>query len=162
MNLSLRLAPFALGVGLLGMLALPAAAQDANCTNFWVNPNTGETECFGSNLPVTGETSTPANSNPAPAPANPAQGQAAPASGLQGTGAGAGGNFTQSFVGACSRMDVPGISKDKQRSFCGCAATEAQKLPADQLLKFAGMSFEQLQNEPILVNIATACMSHLL
>ncbi len=25
---------------------LPILAQEANCSNYWINPNTGETECF--------------------------------------------------------------------------------------------------------------------
>ena len=167
MKLFFHLAPLALGISVLSSLpSASATAQETNCTNFWVNPNTGETECLGSNLPVTGETNAPANSSAAPSRSNPAQQQANPASGpsqgLQGTGSGTSSNFTQSFVGACSRMDVPGIAKDRQRSFCGCAAAEAQKLPQDQLVKFSGMSFDQLQEEPVLVNIATACMSHLL
>lgn len=26
----------------------PALSQQAGCSNYWVNPNTGKTECFGS------------------------------------------------------------------------------------------------------------------
>jgi hypothetical protein len=29
---------------------IPAFAQPTHCSNYWVNPNTGKTECFGGNI----------------------------------------------------------------------------------------------------------------
>jgi|GEM_PF-3964425 len=156
MNFPCRIVPVALAFSVLGGLSpLAAISQDTDCANFWVNPSTGESECLGPDAsipeaPPTSGASAPAGSaqapDPSPSPASPATGE----------------NFTRSFVTACSQIDLPGFTKDKQQSFCTCAAGEVQRLPPEKLASLRGASFAQLQGDPVFLNIATACMSHLL
>ena len=157
MNFPCRIVPVALTFSVLGgLISFSAVAQDASCANFWVNPSTGESECLGPDAsvpeaPAASGASVPAGAAQVPSPTS--QSPTPPATG---------GDFTRSFVNACSQMDLPGFAKDKQRSFCTCAAGGVQRLPPEKLASLRGASFAQLQGDPVFLNIATACMSHLL
>ncbi len=56
MNIKFYSTIFTKGIGIALIATIntfstfPAFGQQANCSNYWINPNTGKTECFNSNM----------------------------------------------------------------------------------------------------------------
>lgn len=138
------------------LLPIAAAAQTADCPNFWENPTTGEIECFGAGgSPALPTTPPPAN---APTPNAPSR---RPTSASDVLSASERIEFTQRFVSGCmsSGSSPAGMSQQQKMKFCQCAARESLELPPQRLLALMRQSAPQRLKEPEIRSIGMTCLA---